>query len=266
MIRRKIGAFFHALANAMAYNKACDDGFIVSSPHGGFDNIAFPACPVRHGDPATFGQSRECQQLKRRNKKWARKRGSADPVSMIVVCCLMLMALLALNGCTAPGNRPAPAPAPGSVSIQRTTTEPGGTVKEERITYTTPELADGPGALEVGDVKASFAKGRDPIIPEIKDVWPQRMLYAVGVVCILLAGGLIGVGQHFKLGTIAGICGGCIIALAQFLEHFGLQVALFTGMGILGAGCFVGFYLWKDYKADGRIDALNPSTRHDTAK
>lgn len=73
----------------------------------------------------------------------------------------------------------------------------------------------------------------------------ETILLLSGILCLLAAAALGGIGQHWRLMTIAIVLGGAFIAIAVTIEAYAWAYAL----GLLAAAIALSWYLWRRYKA-----------------
>ena len=189
---------------------------------------------------------------------------------------LLILLLLAVAGCDITSGVSKP-PAAGTASYRTETTSPDGTTTKTEVVYTAPESdAKGSslllGTLDSPSIAATFGGQYEPAKPlpsaSAGHNMGQYILYGCGAVCVMVGLGLIGVGRHIKLGTLAFIGSGVFFTLAVTIDQFAWIYAYLLGAGILIVLSVIGWALWRDYQDDQRINLsrLNNSDQHINAK
>jgi hypothetical protein len=192
---------------------------------------------------------------------------------MRIFAAVLLLFLLA--GCAA-GTRPAAAPAAaGRAVYQAERTAPDGTRTLVSINYTAPENDLKGSSFSFGEVDpAAWADSYRPVIaatfggqhkpaeqPKPDSAghdMGQYILYGCGAICLLVGLGLVGVGRHVKLGTLAFVGSGVFFTIAVTIERFAWIYAYALGGGVVIVLSAVGWALWRDYR-DGQMPTTIPS-------
>jgi uncharacterized protein YceK len=181
---------------------------------------------------------------------------------MITRLTVLLIALSGLSGCSTVARFTGATPHGGAVTMTSTvvTQSEGKTVTETRVVeYTAPELSDGKNSVEVNLpnlLTANFGNSRDPKIPEVKDLLPQRMIYGAGVLLMVGGSALAWFTPKKRGGVGLALSGAAVIAFGVFIDRLGGLLAwgilALIAAAIVGAVVFVINDL-KDGKLDGKL-------------
>ena len=99
---------------------------------------------------------------------------------------------------------------------------------------------------EPATITASFGASHKP--QEEGDKTGQWIFYGAGAILLVLGLGFIGVGKHFKLGTLSFVGAGACVAIAVSIGKFSWIWAYVLGFGIVAILGYVGLFLWQDWK------------------
>jgi len=172
-----------------------------------------------------------------------------------ILLCILILAFtfFLITGCQSVSSEQKNAAGTASYKKLTVTEKSGKSTVTEEFQIVSPEN-DAKGSTfvfspESNSISGSFG-GQHKIDrkPEPKNRIGEWVFFGSSAILIFLGIGLISVGKHFKLGSLAFVGAAACTGIAVTIDQFAWVWAYVTGGGIVLLLAFVGYNLWSDWK------------------